>query len=146
MRTLGIDYGQKRVGAAISDPLGSIALGVCTLHITGMRDAVAKVCEICDEKSVSSIVVGLPLNMNGSAGPMAEKVQKFVEKLGEASGLPISMSDERLSSAMVERTLIAADMSRQKRKGVIDKLAAQVILQSYLDRQAFENDLDSAYE
>ncbi|MBT3194218.1 MAG: Holliday junction resolvase RuvX [Verrucomicrobia bacterium] len=146
MRTLGIDYGEKRVGVAISDPLGSIALGLCTLHIKGLKDAIAKVCEVCREKGVETIVVGLPLNMNGSAGPMAEKVEAFAARLGERTGLPIVMSDERLSSAMAERTLLEADMSRGKRKGVIDKMAAQVILQGHLDREGFEADLDIAYE
>ncbi len=145
MRTLGIDYGEKRVGVAISDPFGTIALGVCTLTVTGMRDAIAKVHDVCLEKEVSTIVVGLPLNMNGSRGPMVEKVEKFIAGLAEVSGIEIVTSDERLSSAMVERTLLAADMSRQKRKGVIDKLAAQVILQGYLDRKGFESESDDSW-
>jgi putative Holliday junction resolvase len=139
MRTLGIDYGERRVGVAISDPFGSIALGLCTLQVTGMNNAVTQVSEICKEKDVQTVVVGLPLNMNGSVSEMSEKVEKFIVKLTESTGLNIVTSDERLSSAMVERTLLDADMSRTKRKGVIDKLAAQVILQGYLDRQAFEN-------
>jgi len=139
MRTLGIDYGERRVGVAISDPFGSIALGLCTLQVTGMNNAVNQVSEICKEKDVQTVVVGLPLNMNGSASEMSERVEKFIVKLTERTGLNIITSDERLSSAMVERTLLDADMSRTKRKGVIDKLAAQVILQGYLDRQAFES-------
>ena len=137
-RVLGIDYGERRVGVAISDPLGSIALGVCTLHVTGVKDAVAKVAEVCAEKEVGLIVVGLPLNMNGSESEMSGKVAKFIEKLKVAAELPIETIDERLSSALVERTLLDADMSRSKRKGVIDKMAAQVILQGYLDRQGFD--------
>lgn len=139
-RTLGIDYGESRVGVAISDPFGSIALGVCTLQVTGMNDAVSKVLKICKEKEAEEIVVGMPLNMNGTAGEMAERVVKFIEKLGKKIEIPIITSDERLSSAMVERTLLDADMSRAKRKGVIDKLAAQVILQGYLDKKAFEEE------
>ena len=145
MRTLGIDYGEKRVGVAISDPFGTIALGVCTLTVTGMKDAIAKVHDVCREKEVSTIVVGLPLNMNGSRGHMVERVEKFIAGLAEVSGIEIVTSDERLSSAMVERTLLAADMSRQKRKGVIDKLAAQVILQGYLDRKGFESESDDSW-
>ncbi len=142
IRTLGIDYGESRVGVAISDPFGSIALGVCTLQVTGMNDAVTKVCEVCKDKGAETIVVGMPLNMNGSIGEMAEKVEKFIEKLGKKIDVSIVTYDERLSSAMVERTLLDADMSRAKRKGVIDKLAAQVILQGYLDRQAFEEEYE----
>ncbi len=138
MRIIGIDYGERRVGVAISDPLGSIALGVETVSVTSLRDAVAKVSEICREKEAASVVVGLPLNMNGTRGPMVERVERFVAELTEKSGLAVVTYDERLSSAMVERTLLDADMSRRKRKGVRDMLAAQVILQGYLDRQGFE--------
>ena len=139
MRLIGIDYGERRVGVAISDPFGSIALGVDTLEVTSLKDAVAKVCEVCREKDVSTVVVGLPLNMNSTRGPMVDRVERFVSELSEATGLPVVTYDERLSSAMVERTLLDADMSRNKRKGVRDKLAAQVILQGYLDRQAFDS-------
>jgi putative Holliday junction resolvase len=146
MRTLGIDFGERRVGVAISDPLGSIAFGVCTITVTGINNAVAQVSELCQEKEVSAIIVGLPLNMDGSRGEMVERVEIFVTKLAKATGLPIETYDERLSSAMVERTLLDADMSRNKRKRVIDKLAAQVILQGYLDRQGFQADDDYLYQ
>jgi putative Holliday junction resolvase len=139
MPILGIDYGESRVGVAVSDPFGSIALGVCTLQVTGMNNAVNQVSEICKEKNVEKVVVGLPLNMNGSPSEMSEKVEKFIIKLGKKTGLEVVTCDERLSSALAERPLLDADMSRAKRKGVIDKLAAQVILQGYLDRRAFEN-------
>ena len=136
--TVGIDYGERRVGVAASDVLGSIAFGFCTLQVTGIDDAVRQVSEVCSERQAELVVVGLPLNMNGSNSEMSERVEKFITKLQDATNLEIVSYDERLSSAMVERTLLDADMSREKRKGVIDKLAAQVILQSYLDRQAFE--------
>jgi putative Holliday junction resolvase len=142
MRTLGIDYGERRVGVAISDPLGSIALGLCTLEVTSMEEAVAKVADICNERDVSTIVVGMPLNMDGSAGPMAQRVEAFFERLSNTVDAVVTTSDERLSSAAAERTLLDADMSRKKRKGVIDKLAAQVILQGYLDRQAFVDGME----
>ena len=144
MRTLGIDYGERRVGVAISDPLGSIALGLETVTVKSLRDAVTKVSEICREKEASTVVVGLPLNMNGTRGPMVERVERFVAELADAVGIPVVTYDERLSSAMVERTLLDADMSRGKRKGVRDMLAAQVILQGYLDREGFncEPDID----
>jgi len=146
MRMLGIDYGERRVGVAISDPFGDIALGVCTLAVTGMKDAVAKVSDLCREREVGKVVLGLPLNMDGSSGAMVERVEQFATRLTESTGLPVVMLDERLSSALVERTLLDADMSRRKRKGVIDKLAAQVILQGYLDRQAFERESDGDFE
>ena len=137
-RLLGIDYGERRVGVAVSDPLGSIALGLCTLQVNGVRDAVEQVAEICREKDAELIVVGMPLNMNGSDSEMSGKVEKFIEKLKAAVDIEIETIDERLSSALVERTLLDADMSRKKRKGVIDKMAAQVILQGYLDRLSFD--------
>ena len=139
-KLLGIDYGERRVGVAVSDPLGSIALGLCTLQVTGRADAVRQVSEVCREKGVDVVVVGMPLNMNGSGSEMSAKVEKFVAELADVTGLEIITVDERLSSAMVERTLLDADMSRHKRKGVIDKMAAQVILQGYLDRQSFDVD------
>ena len=142
MRTIGIDYGERRVGVAISDPFGSIALGLETVVVKSLRDAVTKVSEICREKDASTVVVGLPLNMNGTRGPMVERVERFVTELAESLGIPVLTYDERLSSAMVERTLLDADMSRSKRKGVRDMLAAQVILQGYLDRQGFNGKPD----
>jgi putative Holliday junction resolvase len=129
------------VGLSISDPLGSIALGLTTLQVTGLRNAVKQVADICREKDISFIVVGMPLNMNGSDSEIGEKVKKFIVELEKETGIKVETSDERLSSAMVERTLLDADMSRSKRKGVIDKLAAQVILQGWLDRQAFDADM-----
>ncbi len=142
-RTLGIDYGERRVGVAISDPLGSIAFGLCTLEVNSLAKAVVEVSQTCREKEVETVVVGLPLNMDGSHGPMADKVQEFVDELQAETGLTVVTYDERLSSAAAERTLLDADMSRRKRKGVIDKMAAQVILQGYLDQQSF---MDDSYE
>jgi len=136
VRILGIDYGERRVGLALSDPFGSLALPLRVAEVTGDKQAVRAVGEAVEEFDVERIVVGLPLNMNGTEGPMAEKVRAFVSRVGQACGIPVEMWDERLSTGLVERTLLQADVSRKKRRKVRDKLAAQVILQGYLDAQA----------
>ena len=136
MKVMGIDYGEKRVGVAVSDPMGSIAMPLKTLNVRGDADALDQVCAIVEETEAEALVIGMPYNMSGSAGPMAQKVAAFVESVRARVSVPVSTTDERLSSQVVERVLLDADMSRGKRKGVRDKLAAQVILQGYLDRNA----------
>ncbi len=133
MRTLGIDYGTVRLGVAVSDELGMIATGRETITVTSMHVAVAKTVEAVDKYEPSRVVVGLPLNMDGSSGPMAKAVGVFVEKLGAELNLPVETWDERMTSQEAERILIEANVSRAKRKKVIDKMAAQAILQSWLD-------------
>ncbi|NQU41597.1 MAG: Holliday junction resolvase RuvX [Lentisphaerae bacterium] len=133
MRTLGIDYGTRRIGLAISDELGMIAMARETLHIQSVKEAVQRVSEAVVESEASCVVVGLPLNMDGSRGRMVEEVEAFVSKLKELVPIPVETWDERLSSQMAERTLLEADMSREKRKRVLDKMAAQAILQGWLD-------------
>ncbi len=132
-RTLGVDLGEKRVGIAVSDDEGILAVPVCTLEVRSVDQAVDGVRAQCEGKGAVRIVVGLPLNMNGTAGPKARETDVFCAKLRAAVRVPVEMWDERLTTAMVERTLIGADLSRAKRKGVRDRLAAQAILQSYLD-------------
>lgn len=134
-RILGIDYGTRRLGLAISDALGMIATPLSVETVASMSEAVAVTRKVAGERGVERVVVGLPINMNGTQGPMAAEVLLFVEKLKEASGLPVVTWDERLSTGMVERVLLEADLSRGRRKEVRDKLAAQVILQGYLDAQ-----------
>lgn len=133
MRTVGIDYGTVRLGVAVSDELGMIATGRESITVRSMPDAVAKTVEAVKNYEATRVVVGLPLNMDGSSGPMAETVKVFVAKLGDEIDLPIEMWDERMTSQEAERVLIEADVSRKKRKRVIDKMAAQAILQSWLD-------------
>jgi putative Holliday junction resolvase len=133
MRTLGIDYGTVRLGIAVSDDLGMIATGRETIQVRSMPEAVVKTVEAACKYEAERIVVGLPLNMDGSSGPMAEAVQVFVKKLGDEIDHPIETWDERMTSQEAERVLIEADVSRSKRKKVIDKMAAQAILQSWLD-------------
>lgn len=132
-RVLAVDLGDKRIGLAVSDALGLTAQGIETLQRRGDKADVEALRGTCAEREVTRIVVGLPRNMDGSEGPRAQKSRAFARKLLEAIGLPVFLWDERLSTAEAERVLIAADVSRQKRKLVIDRMAAQVILQGYLE-------------
>ncbi len=133
MRVLGVDWGERRLGFAVSDPGGVLALPLKVQSVVNGAEAVAAVERILAETEALLVVVGLPLNMNGSRGEMAGKVDTFVAALREVLPVPVETWDERLSTGLVERTLLAADMSRKRRKEVRDKLAAQVILQGYLD-------------
>lgn len=133
-RLIGLDVGDKRIGIALSDPLRITAQGIesYTRQDSEEKD-VAYIAEMIRKNDVEFIVCGLPKNMNGTIGPQAEKVMAFAEKLSVASGVRIEYFDERLTTVLVERTLIEADMSRGKRRKVVDKLAAVTILQGYLD-------------
>ena len=137
MRTLGIDYGDKRIGVAISDPLGIIATGIAVIGKgeTFEQDIQELRGLINQYDGVNEIVVGLPRTMSGAAGIQVEKVNKFVTALKQAFQINIVTSDERLTTKEAERALIETGMSREKRKRVIDKSAAAVILQDYLDRK-----------
>lgn len=132
-RLLGIDYGDKRCGIALSDPMRIIASAHDVIQNTGMDNVVKAVVTLCKEKEVEAIVVGWPLNMDGTEGPSAAKVATFMDKLRPAVGLKLVRWDERMSTQTAEATLIEAGTRREKRKGVIDKVAAQVLLQHYLD-------------
>ncbi|MEI6788683.1 MAG: Holliday junction resolvase RuvX [bacterium] len=135
-RILGIDYGTKRMGIAISDATAMLSTPVSVESVHSMDEAVAVACRIARERGVEKMVVGVPVNMNGTNGPMALEAMQFIERLRGASGLPVDTTDERLSTSLVERMLVDADVSRGRRKEVRDKLAAQVILQGYLDAKA----------
>ncbi|MEI8122517.1 MAG: Holliday junction resolvase RuvX [bacterium] len=142
-RILGIDYGTRRVGVAISDPTAMLSTPLSVEAVRSMEEAVAVVTRIARDREVVKIVVGMPINMDGTMGAMALESGKFVELLKAASGLPVDITDERLSTSLVERMLVSADVSRSRRKEVRDKLAAQVILQGYLDaRDGGYPDLD----
>ena len=136
MRILGIDWGERRVGVAISDPAEILAVPLCTCEVQSERSAVNEVVRLCKENDVEMIVVGLPINMDGTKGPIAAKAEAFAERLKKSANLPVELWDERLSTAQAERALIAADVSSAKRKQVRDKIAAQVILQAFLDSRA----------
>lgn len=134
-RYLGVDYGERRVGLAVSDPDGIIATPLRVAEVKSDRDAVVAVCAATREVEAERIVVGDPINMDGSRGMMSKRVAAFVELLRAETEVPVVLWDERLSTGLVERAMLEADLSRQKRKRARDKLAAQVILQGYLDAQ-----------
>lgn len=132
-RILGIDYGDKRCGIALSDPMQIIASAHDVIANTGMDNVVKAVVDICRDREVERIVIGWPMNMDGSVGASAQKVTTFVEKLAPVAGMEIVRWDERMTTQTAEAALIEAGTRREKRKGVIDKVAAQVLLQHYLD-------------
>jgi len=134
---MGLDVGTKTVGVAISDAFGWTAQGLKTIQI---NEAIAEfgfdqVGDLIEEYEINKIVVGLPKNMNGTIGPRGEACQDYADELNKRFGLPIVLWDERLTTVAAERVLLEADVSRKKRKKVIDKLAAAMILQGYLDSQ-----------
>ncbi|MEG6522496.1 Holliday junction resolvase RuvX [Desulfotomaculum sp. 1211_IL3151] len=136
MRIMGLDVGDKTIGVALSDPLGWTAQGLEVIRRNTLEKDINRLCQIIDEYAVEKILVGMPKNMNATIGPQGEKVLAFIEDLKENIDLPIKTWDERLSTVAAERMLIQADVSRSKRKKVIDKMAAAVILQGYLDAGA----------
>jgi putative Holliday junction resolvase len=135
MRVLGIDYGDKRIGVAVSDPLGLTAQAVAVIGKSGSFEKDVKELNKIIKKygGVDEIVVGLPRTMRGEIGEQAKKVLAFIEELKKNFKLNITPWDERLTTVEAERALISAGLSREKRKKVIDKSAAAYILQSYLD-------------
>lgn len=133
MRILGLDVGKKRIGIAISDPMGIIAQGVKSIEVRDQTKVFEEIDDFVKENSVDEIVVGLPLNMDGSESGMTREVTLFVENLKKKTSAPIKMWDERLTSLQIERDLVFLDVSRAKRKKINDMLAAQIILQNYLD-------------
>ena len=135
MRILGLDVGSKTIGVALSDELNLIAQGVTTLKRKGLRLDIKDLLRMIEEFKVEKVVVGLPKNMNGSLGPSAKMVLSLVEELKKFVDLPIITWDERLSTVAAQKALLEADVSRKKRKQVIDKVAALLILQGYLDSQ-----------
>lgn len=134
MRILGLDVGNKTIGVALSDPLGITAQGITTIRRKGEKKDIEELKIICDKYDVEVIVCGLPKNMNGTLGPQSEKVLKFCETIEEFINLPIKMWDERLTTVAANRAMLEGDLSRAKRKKIVDKMAATYILQGYLDR------------
>jgi putative Holliday junction resolvase len=132
---MGLDVGSKTVGVALSDAFGWTAQGLETIKINEEENEFGfeQLGKIIKEHEVSKIVVGLPKNMNGSIGPRGEANQKFAAELERLYNLPVILWDERLSTVAAERVLLEADVSRKKRKKVIDKMAAVMILQGFLD-------------
>jgi putative holliday junction resolvase len=137
MRMMGLDVGDATIGVAASDELGMMAHGITTIRRTKLEKDLDSLKNIINEKNIKTIVVGLPKNMNNTIGPRAQISIDFAELLKEKFGeVEVVMWDERLTTAMARNALLEADMSRKKRKTVIDKMAAVLILQNYLDMQS----------
>lgn len=136
MRIMGLDYGTKTVGIAVSDLLGLTAQGIETINYAQHKrhELFQRIGELIQEYEVDRLVVGLPKNMNGTIGERGEDCQSFAKQLKKKFSLPVELSDERLTTMEAERRLVEADVSRGKRKKVIDKMAAVLILQNYLER------------
>ena len=132
MRTLGIDHGEKRIGLAVSDTLGIAAHGLPTLQNRSPQETLLAIRRIIAERNINEIVVGLPLNMNGSNGPQAQAATAFANSL-KALGLPVHLVDERLTSERARRTLRESGLTRSKQRRLVDRIAAQFILQTHLD-------------
>lgn len=130
---MGLDYGDRRIGVAVSDELGWTAQGIKVVEKRRDGGEIEEIASIIAEYNVTEIIVGLPKNMNGTIGPRGEISQQFAQTLNERFALPVRLWDERLTSVAAERTLAEADMSWKKRKKVVDKMAAVLILQNYLD-------------
>jgi len=133
---IGLDLGTKTVGVAVSDPDRRLAAGVETVRRKAFKADAARLLAIASERNAVGFVLGLPINMDGSEGPRAQSTRAFARNFAKLTELPIALWDERLSTAAVERDLIAADVSRAKRAAVIDQHAAAFILQGALDRLA----------
>ena len=140
MKYMGLDVGSKRIGVAVSDEFGWTAQPVTTISRKKQDDDFQRIMDMIDEYDVSEIVIGLPKNMNGSIGASAQKVMEFADCLKGNLNIPVQFWDERMSTQAVTRTLLEADVSRKKRKKVVDKLAAAYILQGYLDFIEFKGD------
>lgn len=133
MRIMGLDVGDKTIGVAVSDQMGWTAQGIEVIRRTSLDRDLKRLREIIETYQVEKVVVGLPRNMDGTVGPQAMKVEEFIGSFSALIKLPIIWWDERLSTVGAERSLLEADLSRAKRKKVIDKMAAVFILQGYLD-------------
>ncbi len=142
MRILGIDYGEKRIGVAISDPLEIIAQGLPTINRTVISADLESLRKIIADREVDEIVIGLPKNMNNTLGQKATEALEFVEALKSKVSLPVHMLDERLSTVMGNKALMEGGLSRKKRKTKVDMVAAQLILQKYLDSRKSRIEFD----
>ncbi len=134
MRILGIDYGLRRIGLALSDPDGILASPLSVYIRSDLRSDIDHIVRLVHKHEVGRIVIGLPLNMDGTIGDMVDEVAAFADRLRERVEVPVVTFDERLTSEEAERVLIQADVSRKKRKRIQDSLAAVLILQGYLER------------
>ncbi|MBE6718257.1 MAG: Holliday junction resolvase RuvX [Ruminococcaceae bacterium] len=132
-KIMGIDYGEARTGIAVSDALGLLANGVGNIEERDINRLINKIAEKASELSVEMLVLGNPVNMNGTLGPKSEKVAKLAERLREKTGLPVVLFDERCTTMAAHKFLNETNTRGKKRKGVVDTLSAQIILQNYMD-------------
>jgi len=133
MRYLGLDVGDRTIGAAVSDETGTLATGLKTVRRVGPRKDLKAVAGLVRSHDAGEVVVGLPRSLDGSVGPQARKVLSFMDELRPVVGVPVVPWDERFSTVVAERTLIEAQVSRKDRRAVVDKVSAILILQNYLD-------------
>ena len=133
MRIMALDLGTKRIGVAMSDELFITAQGADTIYRASLDQDLAKIKKVAEDNGVGEIVLGLPINMNGTHGPKAREVMEFIDSLKNVIAIPVNTWDERLTTVQAQNVLLEADVSRFKRKRSIDRIAAQFILQSYLD-------------
>lgn len=136
MRIMGLDYGDKTIGVAVSDEMGWTAQGIEVIRKKNQDFNLGRLQEIIDQYQITEIVVGLPKNMNGSIGSRGETCIQFANELEKTFHLPVHLWDERLTTVSAQRTLLEADVSRKKRKQVVDKIAAGFILQGYIDSKS----------
>lgn len=135
-RILGVDSGDRRIGLAVSDETGVVACGLGTAVVSGRSGAIEEITNAARRAGADTIVVGLPLNMDGTSGPRAEAARALAGELRLASGCRVELWDERMSTMQAERALLEGGMSRAKRRKARDRMAAQLILQSYMDAHA----------
>ena len=135
MRVLGLDIGERRIGVALSDPEGIIAIALTVIERKSEDAALKQLVDLTHEHEVQRIVIGLPRSLDGSLGKQAQAVEAFAESVAGCSGLPVVTWDERLSTVAAERMMVEAGVKREKRKKRLDSVAAAIILQGYLDRE-----------
>jgi putative holliday junction resolvase len=133
MRILALDFGEKNIGVALSDPMGITARGLLTLKRQSIKKDLQGIFDLVEQHDAGLVVMGHPLNMDGSRGPAAEKAEEFARRLRGRLNVVVTLWDERLSTRAAERVLLEGNVSRKGRQDVIDKMAAVVILQGYLD-------------
>jgi putative holliday junction resolvase len=131
---MALDVGAKRIGVAVADPAGKLALPVATIVRAGVHDDLERIAEYLESYGVTTLVVGDPITLSGERGLAAQKIDEFVELLGRVFSGPIHRVDERMTTAQATKSLIAADVSRRRRREVVDQMAAALILESFLAR------------
>jgi putative Holliday junction resolvase len=135
VRTLAVDPGTKRVGIAVSDPTGTIAQALTTIDAAPPESLAARLAEIASQQGAGRVVVGMPRRMDGSYGPEAKAARDLADEIRKASGLPVELLDERLTTVAAERSLLEGGVRRSKRRQAVDRVAATMLLQSHLDRR-----------